>query len=109
MFTVCEAHTIVVYHDTQCVTGNGHLFFSVKFYVSDPSKLQEEYTRYHFYLQIRKDILQGRFLLPPSTACLLASYTVQCEYLTDTHFLAASQYLCVSVDNDYQLEYRPTW
>ncbi|XP_054285925.1 tyrosine-protein phosphatase non-receptor type 4 [Macrosteles quadrilineatus] len=59
--------------------GNGNLYFCVKFYVSDPSKLQEEYTRYHFYLQIRKDIMTGRLLLPPSTACLLASYTVQSE------------------------------
>lgn len=58
---------------------NGQLYFRVKFYVSDPSKLQEEYTRYHFYLQIRHDIMQGRLQLPPSTACLLASYTVQSE------------------------------
>lgn len=63
---------------------NGQLYFRVKFYVSDPSKLQEEYTRYHFYLQIRHDIVQGRLQLPPSTACLLASYTVQSE-LGDYH------------------------
>ncbi|KAK7863894.1 hypothetical protein R5R35_007226 [Gryllus longicercus] len=63
---------------------NGQLYFRVKFYVSDPSKLQEEYTRYHFYLQIRHDIMQGRLQLPPSTACLLASYTVQSE-LGDYH------------------------
>nr|CAD7571593.1 unnamed protein product [Timema californicum] len=62
----------------------GQLYFRVKFYVSDPSKLQEEYTRYHFYLQVRRDILQGRLQLPPSTACLLASYTVQSE-LGDYH------------------------
>ncbi|TGZ47375.1 Tyrosine-protein phosphatase non-receptor type 4 [Temnothorax longispinosus] len=51
----------------------GHFFFKVKFYVSDPSKLQEEYTRYQFYLQIRRDILQGKLQLPPSTACLIAT------------------------------------
>lgn len=55
------------------------LYFRVKFYVSDPSKLQEEYTRYQFYLQVRRDILEGRLILAPSTACLLASYTVQCK------------------------------
>lgn len=55
------------------------LHFRVKFYVSDPSKLQEEYTRYQFYLQLRRDILQGKLYLPPSTAILLASYTVQSE------------------------------
>lgn len=55
------------------------LYFRVKFYVSDPSKLQEEYTRYQFYLQLRRDILEERLHLPPSTAILLASYTVQSE------------------------------
>ncbi|XP_076243944.1 protein tyrosine phosphatase Meg isoform X5 [Calliopsis andreniformis] len=62
----------------------GQFYFKVKFYVSDPSKLQEEYTRYQFYLQIRRDILQGKLQLPPSTACLIASYTVQSE-LGDYH------------------------
>jgi len=57
----------------------GFFYFRVKFYVSDPSKLQEEYTRYHLYLQLRKDILHGKLLVSPSTACLLASYTVQCN------------------------------
>ncbi|XP_074105989.1 protein tyrosine phosphatase Meg isoform X3 [Cotesia typhae] len=62
----------------------GQFFFKVKFYVSDPSKLQEEYTRYQFYLQIRRDILHGKLQLPTSTACLIASYTVQSE-LGDYH------------------------
>lgn len=57
----------------------GFFYFRVKFYVSDPSKLQEEFTRYHLYLQLRKDILHGKLLVSPSTACLLASYTVQCK------------------------------
>jgi tyrosine-protein phosphatase non-receptor type 4 len=64
------------------------LFFRVKFYVSDPSKLQEEYTRYQFCLQIRRDILEERLILAPSTAILLASYTVQAEvgdYQPDEH------------------------
>ncbi|WAQ95138.1 PTN4-like protein [Mya arenaria] len=34
-------------------------FFRVKFYVTDPSKLTEEYTRYHFFLQVKKDILEA--------------------------------------------------
>jgi tyrosine-protein phosphatase non-receptor type 4 len=56
------------------------LFFRVKFYVTDPSKLHEEYTRYHFFLQLRRDILDGRLVVPLSTACLLASYIVQCRF-----------------------------
>lgn len=63
------------------------LYFRVKFYVSDPSKLQEEYTRYQFYLQLRRDILEERLQLAPSTAILLASYTVQCKYLNIQEFL----------------------
>ncbi|XP_064614139.1 tyrosine-protein phosphatase non-receptor type 4-like [Liolophura sinensis] len=55
------------------------LYFRVKFYVSDPSKLTEEYTRYHFFLQVKKDILEGRLVCPPGTAALLASYSVQSE------------------------------
>lgn len=63
---------------------NGQLYFRVKFYVTDPSKLQEEYTRYHFFLQLKRDILDGKLIVPSSTACLLASYAVQSE-LGDYH------------------------
>lgn len=55
------------------------LSFRVKFYINDPSRLCEEYTRYQFYLQIRRDIFQGKLLVALNTACLLASYTVQSE------------------------------
>ncbi|XP_059473804.1 tyrosine-protein phosphatase non-receptor type 4 isoform X2 [Neocloeon triangulifer] len=67
---------------------HGQLFFRVKFYVTDPSKLHEEYTRYHFFLQLRRDILDGKLIVPASTACLLASYIVQSElgdYHSDDH------------------------
>ncbi|XP_059613922.1 tyrosine-protein phosphatase non-receptor type 4 isoform X1 [Phlebotomus argentipes] len=55
------------------------LYFKVKFFVTDPSRLQEEYTRYQFYLQIKRDILRGKLQCSLNTACLLASYTVQAE------------------------------
>lgn len=35
--------------------------------------------RYHFFLQLRKDILDGKFLVPPASAVLLASYSAQCK------------------------------
>ncbi|KIH61684.1 FERM protein, partial [Ancylostoma duodenale] len=54
-----------------------HLSFRVKFYVSDPSKLAEEYTRYHFFLQLRLDILEGRLPSAEGSLALLASYAVQ--------------------------------
>ncbi|KAA0715732.1 Tyrosine-protein phosphatase non-receptor type 4 [Triplophysa tibetana] len=56
-----------------------HLNFRVKFYVSDPNKLQEEYTRYLYFLQIKQDILSGILPCPHNTAALLASYAVQSE------------------------------
>ncbi|XP_013395604.1 tyrosine-protein phosphatase non-receptor type 4 isoform X4 [Lingula anatina] len=55
------------------------LEFAVKFYVCDPCKLTDEYTRYHFFLQLKKDILEGKLVCPPTTAALLASYAVQSE------------------------------
>lgn len=45
----------------------------------DPSRLQEEYTRYQFYLQCKRDIFNGKLSVTLNTACLLASYTVQAE------------------------------
>lgn len=55
------------------------LLFRVKFFVNDPSRLQEEYTRYLVYLHIKRDIFQNRLQCPLTTAFLLASYTVQSE------------------------------
>jgi len=55
------------------------LYFRVKFYVSDPSKLSEEYTRYHFFLQIKRDILDGKLVCPRAVSILLGSYAVQSE------------------------------
>ncbi|XP_070565918.1 tyrosine-protein phosphatase non-receptor type 4-like isoform X4 [Ptychodera flava] len=76
-----------------------YFYFRVKFFVSDPSKLQEEYTRYQYVLQLKKDILEGRLLCSYHTGALLASYSVQAEtgdydpeehkpgYLVDMRFI----------------------
>lgn len=37
------------------------------------------YCRYHFFLQVKRDILEGRLVTPPSTAALLASFAIQCK------------------------------
>ncbi|KAK1165884.1 tyrosine-protein phosphatase non-receptor type 4-like isoform X1 [Acipenser oxyrinchus oxyrinchus] len=64
----------------QLKRGSPHcLNFRVKFFVSDPNKLQEEYTRYQYFLQLKQDILTGRLPCPYNTAALLASYAVQSE------------------------------
>lgn len=72
----------------QCRGPPYEFYFRVKFYVSDPSKLEEEYTRYHFFLQVKRDIYEGRLVTPPSTAALLASFAIQSElgdYNPDEH------------------------
>ncbi|XP_061186058.1 tyrosine-protein phosphatase non-receptor type 4-like isoform X3 [Saccostrea echinata] len=72
----------------QCRGPPYEFYFRVKFYVSDPSKLEEEYTRYHFFLQVKRDILEGRLVTPPSTSALLASFAIQSElgdYNPDEH------------------------
>ncbi|XP_043916669.1 tyrosine-protein phosphatase non-receptor type 4 [Protopterus annectens] len=84
----------------QLKRGSPHsLNFRVKFFVGDPSKLQEEYTRYQFFLQLKQDIFTGRLSCPCHTAALLASYAIQSElgdyshsehlpgYLTECTFL----------------------
>jgi tyrosine-protein phosphatase non-receptor type 4 len=55
------------------------LQFRVKFYVPDPSHLQEELTCYFFYLQIKNDIFSGRLPCSFESAALLGSYMVQAE------------------------------
>lgn len=51
--------------------------FCVKFYTPDPSHLEEEYTRYLFCLQIKRDLATGNLQCNDNTAALMASYVVQ--------------------------------
>eukprot|EP00794_Sanderia_malayensis_P010962 gene10962-12123_t len=52
--------------------------YRVMFYTPDPNTLQE-YTRYLFTLQIRRDLLDERLHCSDDTVALLASYIVQGE------------------------------
>uniref|UniRef100_A0A672JHF7 FERM, ARHGEF and pleckstrin domain-containing protein 2 n=1 Tax=Salarias fasciatus TaxID=181472 RepID=A0A672JHF7_SALFA len=52
---------------------------SVKFFPPDPGQLQEEYTRYLFSLQIKRDLMEGRLVCSENTGALLASHLVQSE------------------------------
>ncbi|RXN30416.1 tyrosine- phosphatase non-receptor type 3-like protein [Labeo rohita] len=74
------------------------LIFRVRFFISDPNSLQHEQTRHFYFLQIKKDVCEGRLKCPLSSAVVLASYAVQSElgdyvpetpsgYLSQTHFL----------------------
>ncbi|XP_005103383.1 uncharacterized protein LOC101862813 isoform X1 [Aplysia californica] len=55
------------------------VYFCVKFYAADPCKLKEEITRYLFFLQIKRDILQGRLPVTFEEASELCAYAVQSE------------------------------
>nr|CAH8848187.1 unnamed protein product [Trichobilharzia regenti] len=64
----------------QCKGVTNYTFwFRVKFYVPDPVWLQEEYTRYQFFLQVRKDILDGRLPVSRSISTQLAGLALQSE------------------------------
>ncbi|CAF1198548.1 unnamed protein product, partial [Didymodactylos carnosus] len=56
-----------------------HLYFKIRFFVLDPVKLEEEFTKYLYVLQIKKEILSGKLWCARSKASLLASYLVQSE------------------------------
>lgn len=57
------------------------LRFCVKFYTPDPAQLEEEFTRYLFCLQIKRDLSLGLLQCNDNTAALMASYIVQGNYI----------------------------
>ncbi|CAF5159183.1 unnamed protein product, partial [Rotaria magnacalcarata] len=57
-----------------------HLYFKVRFFLTDPStQIDDEFTKYLYVLQIKKELLSGKMWCPRSTAAILASYIVQSE------------------------------
>ncbi|XP_047577599.1 FERM, ARHGEF and pleckstrin domain-containing protein 2 [Lutra lutra] len=77
---------------------NALLRLAVKFFPPDPGQLQEEYTRYLFALQLKRDLLEERLPCTDSTAALLASHLLQAEIgdydeTLDREHLKANEYL----------------
>lgn len=64
--------------------------FCVKFYTPDPAQLEEEYTRYLFCLQIKRDLSHGHMQCNDNTAALMASYIVQGK---NKHFIINFLYM----------------
>ena len=60
-------------------TNTNTLYLGVKYYALDPGKLREEITRYQFFLQIKRDMLQGRIPVSMETAAQLGAFAVQSE------------------------------
>ncbi|XP_038162809.1 FERM, ARHGEF and pleckstrin domain-containing protein 2 isoform X2 [Cyprinodon tularosa] len=78
--------------------GNTLFRLSVKFFPPDPGQLQEEYTRYLFSLQMKRDLKEGRLICSENTGALLASHLVQSEIgdyddAADREFLRANKLL----------------
>ncbi|XP_057601981.1 FERM, ARHGEF and pleckstrin domain-containing protein 2 isoform X2 [Hippopotamus amphibius kiboko] len=77
---------------------NAVLRLAVKFFPPDPGQLQEEYTRYLFALQLKRDLLEERLTCTDTTAALLASHLLQAEIgdydeALDREHLQAREYL----------------
>uniref|UniRef100_A0A5F8GGN0 FERM, ARH/RhoGEF and pleckstrin domain protein 2 n=1 Tax=Monodelphis domestica TaxID=13616 RepID=A0A5F8GGN0_MONDO len=74
------------------------LRLAVKFFPPDPGQLQEEYTRYLFALQIKRDLVEERMPCSDSTAALLTSHLLQMlvgdyEEVTDREHLKTNKYV----------------
>ncbi|XP_076405790.1 FERM, ARHGEF and pleckstrin domain-containing protein 2 isoform X1 [Peromyscus maniculatus bairdii] len=77
---------------------NAVLRLAVKFFPPDPGQLQEEYTRYLFALQLKRDLLEERLTCAAATAALLVSHLLQSEIgdydeALDREHLKANEYL----------------
>ncbi|XP_010604959.1 FERM, ARHGEF and pleckstrin domain-containing protein 2 isoform X3 [Fukomys damarensis] len=77
---------------------NAMLRLAVKFFPPDPGQLQEEFTRYLFALQLKRDLLEERLTCATSTAALLTSHLLQAEIgdydeALDREHLKANVYL----------------
>ncbi|KAM9317128.1 FERM, ARHGEF and pleckstrin domain-containing protein 2 [Gastrophryne carolinensis] len=58
---------------------NAKMRLAVKFFPPDPGQLQEEYTRYLFAMQIKRDLAEERLMCSDNTTALLISLLLQSE------------------------------
>ncbi|XP_074046789.1 FERM, ARHGEF and pleckstrin domain-containing protein 2 isoform X2 [Macrotis lagotis] len=77
---------------------NTVLRLAVKFFPPDPGQLQEEYTRYLFTLQIKRDLVEERLPCSDNTAALLTSHLLQSEIgdyeeAADREYLKTNRYV----------------
>uniref|UniRef100_A0A3Q1GD36 Tyrosine-protein phosphatase non-receptor type n=1 Tax=Acanthochromis polyacanthus TaxID=80966 RepID=A0A3Q1GD36_9TELE len=56
------------------------VYFGVVFYIPSIAQLQQEITRYQYYLQLKKDVLEGRISCSLEQAIRLASLAVQADF-----------------------------
>lgn len=56
------------------------LYLRIMYYVSGINLLTDEITRYHYFLQLKSDVIEGRIKCNTEQAVLLASYSMQAEF-----------------------------
>ncbi|KAM4723323.1 tyrosine-protein phosphatase non-receptor type 21 isoform 2-T2 [Anableps anableps] len=56
------------------------VYFGVLFYIPSVTQLQQRITRYQYYLQLKKDVLEGRITCTLDQAIRLASLAVQADF-----------------------------
>ncbi|ODM99807.1 Tyrosine-protein phosphatase non-receptor type 14 [Orchesella cincta] len=59
---------------------DSQLSLGVIFYVSDVTVLKDEMTRYHYFLQLKSDIIDGKLNCNIEQAISLAAYSLQAEF-----------------------------
>uniref|UniRef100_A0A8D0APT5 Protein tyrosine phosphatase non-receptor type 14 n=1 Tax=Sander lucioperca TaxID=283035 RepID=A0A8D0APT5_SANLU len=64
------------------------LFFGVMFYVPSVSRLEQEATRYQYYLQVKKQVLDGRLHCSVEQGIRLAGLAVQADFGDFTQFMS---------------------
>nr|XP_046468430.1 tyrosine-protein phosphatase non-receptor type 14 isoform X1 [Neodiprion pinetum]XP_046468431.1 tyrosine-protein phosphatase non-receptor type 14 isoform X1 [Neodiprion pinetum]XP_046468432.1 tyrosine-protein phosphatase non-receptor type 14 isoform X1 [Neodiprion pinetum] len=57
-----------------------NLRLRVMYFITDVQLIQDEITRYHYYLQLKMDVIDGRIHCNSREASTLASYSMQAEF-----------------------------
>uniref|UniRef100_A0A3Q3IML5 Tyrosine-protein phosphatase non-receptor type n=1 Tax=Monopterus albus TaxID=43700 RepID=A0A3Q3IML5_MONAL len=84
------------------------LFFGVMFYVPSVSRLEQEATRYQYYLQVKKEVLDGRLNCTVEQAIRLAGLAIQADFGDFTQFRSQdflSEYALFPVTAEAELLY----
>lgn len=88
---------------------NVTMHFAVKFYTIEPSKLEDELTRYLFALQVKKDLADGSLICSENVTAMLCAFTVQAEcgdYNSEypNHFYISRLKLIPQQDAEFELK-----
>ena len=54
-----------------------YLYLRIMYYVNDVSLLEDELTKYHYFQQLKSDVMEGRLRCSYNEAVILAGYRLQ--------------------------------